>query len=185
VNGFQPGNRELIGARDFPLCHVRPCNDGSFSIVLCVEALHASANSQSVARRRGQSSGEFSPMTHDATIDRYCEAWSDPDPERRAAALADVWATNATYTDPMVHAVGAEALLHHIAGVHAQMPGARILRTSEVQVHHDVARFAWQVVLPDGSTLPEGLDLAIFDDSGKIKRIVGFFGPLQTRSDRT
>jgi len=120
-------------------------------------------------------------MSQEATIDRYCEAWSDPDPAQRAAALADVWATGATYTDPMVHAEGAEALLKHIAGVHSQMPGARIVRTSEVQVHHDVARFAWQVTLPDGSSLPEGLDLAIFDAGGKIKRIIGFFGPLGSR----
>jgi len=117
-------------------------------------------------------------MTHEATIDRYCEAWSDPDEARRAAALADVWAPGATYTDPMVHAVGAEALLQHIAGVHGQMPGARIVRTSELQTHHDAGRFAWQVVLPDGNSLPEGLDLVLFDGNGKIVRIVGFFGPL-------
>ncbi len=92
-----------------------------------------------------------------------------------------VWAPGATYTDPMVHAEGAEALLAHITGIHQQMPGARIARTSEVQVHHDVARFAWQFTLPDGSSLPEGLDLAIFDSAGKIKRIVGFFGPLGSR----
>lgn len=117
-------------------------------------------------------------MPHEATIDRYCEAWSDPDPARRAAALADVWAPGATYTDPTIHAEGGEALLAHIAGVHSQLPGARIVRVSELQAHHDAARFAWQVILPDGSTLPEGLDFAIFDASSKITRIVGFFGPL-------
>ena len=122
-------------------------------------------------------------MPHEATIDRYCEAWTDPDPARRAVLLAGVWAPGATYTDPMVHAEGAEALLRHITGVHQQMPGGRIARTSEVQVHHDVARFAWQFTLPDGRSLPEGLDLAIFDAEGKIKRIVGFFGPLGSRGD--
>ena len=76
-----------------------------------------------------------------------------------AALLAGVWAPGATYTDPMVHAEGAEALLKHIAGVHQQMPGARIVRTSELQVHHDAARFAWQFTLPGGTSLPEGLDL--------------------------
>lgn len=81
----------------------------------------------------------------------------------------------------MVHAEGAEALLKHIAGVHQQMPGGRIVRTSEVQVHHDAARFAWQFTLPDGNSLPEGSILAIFDSNGKIARIIGFFGPLQTR----
>ena len=120
-------------------------------------------------------------MPHEATIDRYCEAWTDPDPDKRADLLVGVWAPGATYTDPMVHAEGAEALLAHITGIHQQMPGARIARTSEVQVHHDVARFAWQFTLPDGSSLPEGLDLAIFDSPGKIKRIVGFFGPLGSR----
>ncbi len=122
-------------------------------------------------------------MSLEATIDRYCEAWTDPDPAKRAALLADVWAPGATYTDPMVHAEGAEALLKHIAGIHQHRPGARIARTSELQVHHDVARFAWQVTLPDGSSLPEGLDLAIFDADGRIKWIVGFFGPLGSRDD--
>lgn len=122
-------------------------------------------------------------MPYEATIDRYCEAWSDPDAERRAAALADVWAIGASYTDPTVHIEGSEALLRHITSVMAGRPGARVERTSDVQVHHDVARFAWHVVLADGSTLPEGLDLAIFNDSVKITRIVGFFGSLQARSD--
>jgi hypothetical protein len=36
---------------------------------------------------------------------------------------------------------------------------ARVSSGPDVQVHHDVARFAWHVVLADGSTLPEGLTL--------------------------
>ena len=41
-------------------------------------------------------------------------------------------------------------------------PGARVLRTSGVDAHHHLARFAWHVVLADG----------------RIRRIIGFFGPL-------
>lgn len=117
-------------------------------------------------------------MSIEATIDRYCEAWSAPEPAARAAALADVWAKDARYTDPRADAHGAEALLGHIAGVLAQRPGARVVRTSAVQHHHGFASFAWRVIEADGTMLPEGLDIAMIGDDGRITQIIGFFGAL-------
>jgi hypothetical protein len=114
----------------------------------------------------------------DELIDTYCAAWSDPDPSRRREILGTVWAEGATYTDPTVHAAGLDALLAHIEGVVTQRPGAKVVRTSRVDLHHGLARFAWHVQLPDGSTLPEGLDLAELSADGRIGRIIGFFGPL-------
>jgi hypothetical protein len=112
-------------------------------------------------------------------IDRYCAVWSDPNPAQRADRLAQVWADGATYTDPTVHAAGASELLAHIDKVLARRPGARVVRTSTVDLHHGIARFAWHVVQADGTTLPEGLDIAeLTADGARIRRIVGFFGPL-------
>jgi hypothetical protein len=49
-----------------------------------------------------------------------------------------------------------------------------------------VARFAWQVRLPDGRALAESLDVVtLTDDNGAIQRIVGFFGPLGPAMDAT
>ncbi|UGT41493.1 nuclear transport factor 2 family protein [Nocardia yamanashiensis] len=110
-------------------------------------------------------------------IDTYCRAWSDPDPARRRTFLGQVWAPDATYTDPRIQTVGPEELLAHIETMIARRPGARVVRTSRVDQHHEVARFAWRVVQADGSALPEGLDLAELTDDGRIGRIVGFFGP--------
>jgi hypothetical protein len=113
-------------------------------------------------------------------IDRYCAAWSDPSPARRAELLAQVWADGATYTDPAVHAAGSAQLLAHIDKVIARRPGAKVVRTSAVDVHHGIARFAWHVVQADGTSLPEGLDIAdLSPDGRRIRRIVGFFGPLR------
>jgi hypothetical protein len=113
-------------------------------------------------------------------IDRYCEVWTEPDPGRRAELLAQVWAKDATYTDPRVHATGAAELLAHIERVLVARPGARVLRTSAVDIHHGVARFAWHVVEADGTALPDGVDIVEFTPDGKrIQRIVGFFGPLK------
>ena len=117
-------------------------------------------------------------------IDRYCQVWSEPNADHRAELLASVWAATGSYTDPSVHAANAEALLSHIAKVQARRPGARVLRTSRVDAHHGIARFAWHVVQADGTTLPDGLDLAfVTPDGAKIERIIGFFGPLMRESE--
>jgi hypothetical protein len=114
-----------------------------------------------------------------ALIDRYCDVWNEPDPGRRAALLAVVWAPGATYTDPSVHAASADELLAHIANVRARRPGASVLRSSAVDAHHGLARFTWHVVQADGVALPDGLDIAFLTADGlQIERIIGFFGPL-------
>jgi hypothetical protein len=90
-----------------------------------------------------------------------------------------VWGPDATYTDPSVHAANAEELLSHIAKVQARRPGARVVRTSKVDIHHGIARFAWHVVQANGTALPDGLDIAfISSEATRIERIIGFFGPL-------
>lgn len=112
-------------------------------------------------------------------IDRYCAVWNEPDAARREALLATVWAGGATYTDPRAETVGAEALLAHIAGVRAGRPGAKIVRTTVVDMHHGAARFGWRVVEADGTLMPEGIDFVEFDPAGdRIRRIIGFFGPM-------
>lgn len=111
-------------------------------------------------------------------VDAYCAVWNEPDPVRRQENLDAIWAADATYTDPRVHTVGAQALVAHIESLRAGRPGARIVRTSVVDVHHRVFRFGWRLVLADGTMLPEGVDFGELSDEMKLQRIVGFFGLL-------
>ncbi|MDR7224742.1 nuclear transport factor 2 family protein [Aminobacter aminovorans] len=120
-------------------------------------------------------------MSSDITslIDRYCAVWNEPDEEQRKALLEAVWAERATYIDPRADTAGADALLAHIAKVRAGRPGAKIVRTTAVDLHHGVARFGWRVVEADGTPLPEGIDFVELAPDGKrIARIIGFFGPM-------
>lgn len=113
-------------------------------------------------------------------IDTYCRAWSEPAEKRRAELLQEVWAEEATYTDPTVHARGAVQLLAHIAKVVERRPGSKVIRTSRIDEHHGIARFAWRAVEADGNELPEGIDIAFISTDGtKIERIIGFFGPVK------
>lgn len=118
-------------------------------------------------------------MTPTEIIDHYCSVWCEPDAAKRAALLAPIWAPGATYSDPAIHPVGAEGLLGYIATMGAKYPGARIERTSAVDLHHDVGRFAWRASSTDGSLALDGIDIAFIDpDRAQITRIIGFFGPL-------
>jgi hypothetical protein len=120
-------------------------------------------------------------MNQVETIDTYCAAWNEIDGGRRAKILAAALAPDATYTDPTVHTVGIPQLVAHIDAVFARYPGSRIVRTSEVDSHHGFARFAWKRILADGTSLPEGIDIVEFTDTGQLSRIVGFFGPFIQR----
>jgi len=112
-------------------------------------------------------------------INRYCAAWSDPQPEVRAALLESVWAPGATYTDPRAHTTGAGELLAHIAKVHASRPHSRVVRTTALDTHHGMLRFGWKAVDAAGATLVEGIDVVFLSaDATRIERIAGFFGPL-------
>ena len=123
-------------------------------------------------------------MNINSLIDTYCQVWSASDESERTRLLAEVWSPNATYTDPTVHAEGSAALLDHIARVIARRPGSTVLRTSKVDQHHGIARFAWRAVEADGTELPEGIDIVfICADGTKIERILGFFGPVQREAE--
>lgn len=111
-------------------------------------------------------------------IDIYCAVWNEPEETRRRELLNSVWRASATYTDPTVFADGAEDLLSHIGSVRARRPGAILNRTTPLDEHHGHVRFGWRVTQSDGSLLREGIDIAEVDDSGKIRRMLGFFGPL-------
>ena len=116
--------------------------------------------------------------TIEKLVDSYCTAWSADDPAKRLALLAEVWEETGVYVDPTAVCTGRNELAEHIGKVQQRYPGAKVIRTSVLDRHHDLLRFAWKMVLADGKSLPEGVDFAELSDDGKLQRIVGFFGPL-------
>ncbi|MDQ6432959.1 nuclear transport factor 2 family protein [Mesorhizobium sp. LHD-90] len=112
-------------------------------------------------------------------IDRYCAVWNEASPRMRAEMLSSVWADGATYTDPGVHAAGADELLDHIARMQSRRAGSQVIRTSDVDHHHGLARFHWKALAADGTVLREGIDIAFVNaDGSRLDRIIGFFGSL-------
>jgi hypothetical protein len=122
-------------------------------------------------------------MKPDEIIDTYCSAWNEPDGPARMRLLEAVWAAGGTYTDPTANVTGIVPLSDHIREVQARFPGGRVERTSAVDHHNNVARFTWRMAMPDGTSLPEGTDLAVFAPDGRIERIAGFFGAINAAEE--
>lgn len=62
--------------------------------------------------------------------------------------------------------------------VQAMFPGARFARTSGVDTHHRILRFAWQLVGTDAAVVVDGIDIGVVGDDGRLTRIAGFYGPV-------
>ena len=116
-------------------------------------------------------------LTTQQIVDTYGASWNELDDAKRRALLEQSFADDATYTDPQSHAEGREELSALIGGFQSQVNGAMIAATSAVDVHHEKFRFTWAMRAADGSTMMEGIDFGEFAPDGRIKKIVGFFGP--------
>ena len=113
-----------------------------------------------------------------ATVDGYLAAYGEPDPARRAALIAQVWAEDGRLVDPPAGAEGHDGISALADAVQAQFAGHRFRRTSAVDAHNDAVRFAWELVGPDGAVALAGMDVGEFAPDGRLRRITGFFGDL-------
>lgn len=107
-------------------------------------------------------------------IDRYIATWNETDQTARRAAIAELWAENGTYTDPIAVAEGRDAIDATIAAVQAQFPGLTFTLAGPVDAHHDIARFTWELGQAGGDALVIGFDVAVLDADGRITTVHGF-----------
>lgn len=105
-------------------------------------------------------------------------AWNEHDPARLRELVEACLTADVAFTDPHYKIVGIDAFIDQVNEFRAREPGARLVPTSGVDLHHDRARYSWSVVRPDGSRF-DGFDAVQLDlAKGRISRIDGFFGPL-------
>ena len=116
------------------------------------------------------------------TIDTYLDAYGEADKARRDELIAQVWSADGRLLDPPLDGQGHAAISELTNVVHTHFPGHTFRRTTAVDSHHDVARYGWELVGPDGAVAVAGLDVAEFGTDGKIVRVLGFFGDLQPAS---
>lgn len=114
----------------------------------------------------------------DELIDTYFELWRSTDEGRRSDLLTAVFEAGGRHVDPLMDAVGHDALAQMLAGVHATYPGFTIERTTGIDRHGDHLRFGWRLTAADGTPVVEGLDVVELSPDSRIASVVGFWGNL-------
>jgi hypothetical protein len=109
-------------------------------------------------------------------VRRYVEIWNQPDGALRAKAAAELLTADCRFVDPIADVNGPDGLAAVIGGVHERFPGHRIRPLGEVDTHHDVLRFSWELV-PDGGGEPVviGTDVLTMTGDGQVGAVSGFF----------
>jgi hypothetical protein len=112
--------------------------------------------------------------TYDEMAQRYIDTWNETDPSARRAAVERLYTEDARYIDPLAVADGREAIASMIGAVQEQFPGFSFRLAGMVDGHHNQARFGWGLG-PAGAPAPiVGFDVAVSDDWGRIKAVLGF-----------
>jgi ketosteroid isomerase-like protein len=112
---------------------------------------------------------------YDEAVQRYFAAWNSTGSEERVKAVAAAFTADARYTDPLADVRGHEGLAAVIGGAHEQFPGFRFTLTGTPDGHHDLVRFAWELVSSaDGSAPVAGFDVVRLAGDGRISSVNGF-----------
>lgn len=105
-------------------------------------------------------------------LDRYFEAWSEPDAERRRSLVEATCAPDVQVRDGFACVEGREELLEHLQALRAHAPGT-LRRAGPVRQCQGTALVDWVV---DGPRPGAGTNVVTLTPAGTVGAVVGFWG---------
>lgn len=119
------------------------------------------------------------PTDLDTLIDGYLAGWNTTDPAERAELVARHWAPDARMADPLVDVTGHAELIDVFARFHETYPACSFRRRGTHDAHHELVRWEWEMLDPNGSVILTGMDVAVVAD-GRLSMVAGFFDTVIT-----
>jgi hypothetical protein len=114
--------------------------------------------------------------TISATVDRWLDVYTDADAGRRRSGIEALWHPQGKLIEPPLEVAGHDGIDQLAQGLQAQYAGNTFRRCTEIDEHHGVARYGWEMVAADGSISATGQDVVHLDADGRLVEVVGFFG---------
>ena len=109
-----------------------------------------------------------------AVVERYFAAWNETDAARRRALIAQTWANDASYLDPLMQGQGHTGIDAMIAAVQDRFAGHKFHQLGAVDAHHDRIRFSWELAPEGGAAIVAGTDFGVVAADGRLQMITGF-----------
>jgi hypothetical protein len=117
---------------------------------------------------------EFKMTDPKQIAERYIALWNEADAGVRQELLAQDWADDATYVDPVMSGRGAAEIDSLVDGVHARFPSFSFTLIGKPDGHGEHVRFSWTLGPGDFVDAPiEGTDIITVRD-GRIQSVTGF-----------
>lgn len=107
----------------------------------------------------------------EAFVTRYVAAWNEPDPERRDALVAALWAQDGVLVNGAGENRGRAAIQAAVTRSHEAFvqEGFCFVPGGASAAHHDGVRLAWDMVR-DGAVASAGTSFLVLDGDGMIAR---------------
>ncbi|MGN6667631.1 MAG: nuclear transport factor 2 family protein [Trinickia sp.] len=111
---------------------------------------------------------------HHELVERYIAAWNETDAERRRALIAQTWAHDASYVDPLMAGDGHDSIDAMIGAVHERFPHHEFRLSGGADGFNRYVRFSWQLIAPGGEAIVKGSDFGVVDAAGRFASVTGF-----------
>ena len=108
------------------------------------------------------------------TWEAYAASWKPENAARRRSLFEQALNPGCEYRDPLVHAVGWDALDTYMQDFQRQVPGGHFA-TTWFAAHHGRSIAKWEMRGADASVLGHGVSYAEYGDDGKLRAMNGFF----------
>jgi len=117
--------------------------------------------------------------TYLQNLDKMLAAWNATEDAEIHELTDEAMEHNVHFVDPNHNIIGKAAFVAMVHAVHQTIPGAVYSRVSRVDVQNNHCRYHW-AIHKDGQLIMPGFDVTEVNDAGKIVKVIGFFGPLET-----
>ena len=111
------------------------------------------------------------------SFDHMLAAWNEREPSKVRGHLEQALTPDVHFVDPSNDISGIDAFEAMVHEFHEKFPGAVCSRASGIDSHHRLYRYNWEIHQGAALLLP-GFDVVETDASGRVARVLGFFGPL-------
>lgn len=112
-------------------------------------------------------------------IRQFLAVWGEREAGRRRTMLAESCVEDLSYVDPFAETVDRDGVERAVVAMQAQIPLTAVRLTSNVDAHHQTARYAWVAVAAGERALLSGMTTVLFDRALMLTDVWSFFGPLQ------
>ena len=112
------------------------------------------------------------------SLDKMFAVWNSESEPRQKELIEEALEHNLHFVDPRHNIIGHDAFLKMVRATQKEVPGAVYARSSDVGFQNNFCRYHWWIHINDECVMT-GFDTVEVNDSGKILKVVGFFGELE------